>query len=935
MSVKDSQTILIAASANRASFVADSGLISASPQCIVAYASHKSIAIWSQPLDAPHSGAAKLLPTGFRAEITVLQAAQRSKQSGDASEPADQRRIAFLLTGSRAGELAILRPDSSSGNWTNVTWPAEPRAAHTATVTTVCAVEENPGSGVFLVATGSADGCIKIWRIHAPSPPSVEQQWTVSLVQTISAELKGALPLCIQLHRLPSKDGSTAFLMALALTKSHIQLWTFDSSASPSTSTRPPFTFALQLSGHEDWVRALAIAKVSDSELILASGGQDNFVRLWRIARHTDVSASMEPVSGTKTSTDDYIEKLMRKIELGDEGQDDTGSLTASNAVQPSSLAANSRAFAIGSGPERQIWVVTMDALLVGHDGWITSLRWHPTFAKAGASDFQPAALLSTSADNSVIVWAPAATSPDIYVDLASKDAASSIWAPQQRFGELGGGTSLGFYGGLWVSPSTPYVAQDTGSSGISSPLGIFCHAFNGATRLWAPGTDSGGSRRWAPRNAITGHLGPCKSLSWDPTGCMLLSCGSDRTTRLHARFRDSQASASASSYTWHELARPQTHGYDLNSVAWIDQWSFASAADEKVVRVFTAPAGFVQSIKAAGGLDGAENESSLPDTAPIGASVPPLGLSNRAIFDTSVGLEDGPNESGQPIGTATTSVADVFKSPPNEDELYVSTLWPELDKLYGHGYELFTLGTSHPNQPDSNGLRSKGGYVASSCKANSVEHAVIRIHDRERNWKELAQLPGHKLSITRIRFHPGGAGYEPNRFVLSTGRDRSWHLHELIASEQPAQSQSNLSWRLVASQQAHSRIIWDCAWSQDGSLFATGSRDKTVKVWALSSAGSPNTSIGLLATLKLETACTSVTFGPENLLAVGTEGGSIHLFAAGDEEKTQWQTQQTLSDVHSEAVQELAFRPGHCSDGLLLASAGDDGAVRIFQITQ
>jgi elongator complex protein 2 len=32
-----------------------------------------------------------------------------------------------------------------------------------------------------------------------------------------------------------------------------------------------------------------------------------------------------------------------------------------------------------------------------------------------------------------------------------------------------------------------------------------------------------------------------------------------------------------------------------------------------------------------------------------------------------------------------------------------------------------------------------------------------------------------------------------------------------------------------IAKNKAHSRIIWDCSWSHDDKLFATGSRDKTV----------------------------------------------------------------------------------------------------------
>jgi elongator complex protein 2 len=45
----------------------------------------------------------------------------------------------------------------------------------------------------------------------------------------------------------------------------------------------------------------------------------------------------------------------------------------------------------------------------------------------------------------------------------------------------------------------------------------------------------------------------------------------------------------------WHEIGRPQVHGYDLLDVAFIDPLKFVSVADEKVARVFEAPRGFVE----------------------------------------------------------------------------------------------------------------------------------------------------------------------------------------------------------------------------------------------------------------------------------------------------------------------------------------------------
>lgn len=62
-----------------------------------------------------------------------------------------------------------------------------------------------------------------------------------------------------------------------------------------------------------------------------------------------------------------------------------------------------------------------------------------------------------------------------------------------------------------------------------------------------------------------------------------------DQTTRIHGLLPTN---------TWHEIARPQVHGYDLVGVQFLDTLKFVSIADEKVVRVFEAPKAFVQLAK-------------------------------------------------------------------------------------------------------------------------------------------------------------------------------------------------------------------------------------------------------------------------------------------------------------------------------------------------
>jgi len=165
---------------------------------------------------------------------------------------------------------------------------------------------------------------------------------------------------------------------------------------------------------------------------------------------------------------------------------------------------------------------------------------------------------------------------------------------------------------------------------------------------------------RWEPKSGLTGHFGEARSVSWDPKGDYLLSVGlvcssmttkgysrrgrSDQTSRIHAPCAQSPSSLHK---TWAEIARPQIHGYDMTDAAWLGPLRFVSGADEKVVRVFDAPRGFLESLRSLGVQkvenwhdDAVRTFTSLhlasadkwQASRPQGATVPPLGLSNRAL---------------------------------------------------------------------------------------------------------------------------------------------------------------------------------------------------------------------------------------------------------------------------------------------------------------
>jgi elongator complex protein 2 len=174
------------------------------------------------------------------------------------------------------------------------------------------------------------------------------------------------------------------------------------------------------------------------------------------------------------------------------------------------------------------------------------------------------------------------------------------------------------------------------------------------------------------------------------------LSFSSDETTRIHAPWTrpslspspsSSSSSAPSTTTTWAEIARPQVHGYPLTCLATLPpSQRFISGADEKVVRVFEETEGFVDSLSGLGaavGVDDKEMAEKGKTQRPVGASVPPLGLSNKTLM-TDAPEEDDPLVADVGFNYTHFSISSSMSTPPTENTLSTSTLWPELEKLYG-----------------------------------------------------------------------------------------------------------------------------------------------------------------------------------------------------------------------------------------------------------
>ncbi len=88
-----------------------------------------------------------------------------------------------------------------------------------------------------------------------------------------------------------------------------------------------------------------------------------------------------------------------------------------------------------------------------------------------------------------------------------------------------------------------------------------------------------------------SGHFDIVEDLDWEPKQQYLISVSKDQTSRFHGMWKQPNSNET----TWHELGRPQIHGYDLKCVSFIDRFKFVSGADEKLLRVFESPKIFLQ----------------------------------------------------------------------------------------------------------------------------------------------------------------------------------------------------------------------------------------------------------------------------------------------------------------------------------------------------
>lgn len=680
--------------------------------------------------------------------------------------------------------------------------------------------------------TANSLGCVNIYKLD---DSKIKSHAKLSVNRNFYA-----LTLCLQ------KIGS-AFLLLVGGTNSSLFVYTFDASSETK--------LVATMTGHEDWIKALAIVK-DGADYLLASGSQDRYIRLWRL-------------------------KINENIDDSDE--DDKKLTLLSN-----------KQYKFYVGEDRCAF--SFDALIMGHDDWVSGLQWHPQ-SQNGPEKLQ---LLSLTADTALMIW--------------EMDVDSGIWVCLSRLGEMsikGASTATGSSGGFW---SCLWVTDKLKTEQL-----ILANGKTGAIRAYRLTDDE--NKIWTSDLGVSGPIKEVNDVVWSKDGSYCFTTSLDQTTRLIAPWIKHRPESSENKKTWHEFARPQIHGYDMICLDNINPTKFVSGGDEKVLRVFEMTQSINDLLHKFCDISLQKDEA---EALPEAAALPVLGLSNKAANEQleageaqqrEEDYEENPEQDGTPV--KADPLADL-ESPPLEDQLQRHTLFPEVEKLYGHGYETTCCATS-----------PSGNIIASACRSNNAKHSVIRIFNVKADYQlQEESLKGHNLTITSLEFSQDG------QYLVAVSRDRQLSLWRVVDEEKAVLELVQLN------EKAHSRIVWDCSWAPvnpHGAFFVTGSRDKSLKLWKATDSGA-----SMVSSLKTGEPVTSIACFQLNLIrdrliiAVGQESGKIGIYSANLAENPTIVQNLAFEEsiLPASKVCKLSFSSTTSNSKLLLAVGSNDTSSRIYGIS-
>ena len=521
--------------------------------------------------------------------------------------------------------------------------------------------------------------------------------------------------------------------------------------------------FLVSLIGHENDIRDIQFISPfthDSNKYFFCSCSQDSYIRIWNMQKLSNEDSLIKNLNINNNNND-----ISNESNIFDEYKSKTSYIIKIEK----------------DNNNIEYYNITLESILSGHEDAISSVQWCKIEEKEEDKNTEKWCILSSSFDFSVGIW--------IF------DKKYNIWNKEYSLGEMLGNKHAFYY-----------------ASFLNNYKEIIAYAFNGSFYYWKFNEES---KNFEDEVIIHGHFNTVSDIKWDNTKNILFSTSHDETTRAYIYWKKNK--------TWHEINRPQIHGYPINTIIVQNLnteneknilCNIITGSEEKILRIFSPPFNLIKYLKELSEIDikfkpDNSNEFYEKKYSNIEGTKQALGLLNKQVI---LNNEDESDFSKfDPDSLLTNKTEQIYLSkynynkPPNEDFLSNNTLWPEEYKLYGHGNELFNADISNNNK-----------FIASSQKSSNVKNSNLYLWNLKEK-KLIKQIEGNTLTIVQIEFSHN------DKYILTGGRDRSVNIY--VFEENEYKLMQNIK-------NAHKRIIWSVSFSLDDKYFITGSRDKSIKIW-------------------------------------------------------------------------------------------------------